>query len=194
MRYICLSFDNCLSCPNLPAGWIFVCVFFCRVSLSPECQKMVQLHELGLKWETNYLRYICVITMFKIPLNRFSVLQKPIDLQKQRWQKVQELITSCISAFIVCDTEYVQQDKTVTRFLPVLPGKRGRATGSRAPHGGGGLTELRNVGDHDGAARADGRAWEPHHYYTPETRGWLLPSGEEVRWPSIQPGAWIHYR
>lgn len=42
----------------------YLFVFFCRVSLSHECLKMVQLHELGSKWETNYLRYICVIAVF----------------------------------------------------------------------------------------------------------------------------------
>lgn len=50
-------------------------------------------------------------------------------------------------------------------------GERSRSAWGGAPHGGGGLTELRNVSDHDGAARADGRAREPNHHYTPETRG-----------------------
>lgn len=144
-----------------------------RVSLSPGCQKMAQLHELESKWETNYLRYILVVALFKIPLNHFSVLWELGDLQK------------CLSP------DYVQQDKTLTNFIS---GERGWSAGSRAPHGSGSLTELRNSSEHDCAAWADGRAWESNHHYTPETRGWLLPPREEVHWPSIQPGAWIHCR
>lgn len=128
---------------------------------------MAQLHELGSKWETNYLRYICIIAVFQ-----------------------KGLITMNFPLYFY--TRYLQPDKT-NEFHSSLPGKQRPSAWSGAPHGGGGLTELGNSSDHDRTAWADGRTREPHHHYTPETRGWLLPPREEVFWPSIQPGVWLYW-
>lgn len=54
-------------------------------------------------------------------------------------------MTQCVSEFIYTASVY----KSIIHIFPVLSGKQCRFAWSRAPHGSGGLTELRNGSDHD---------------------------------------------